>query len=217
MSCCASTCSISTPTGLTDHSASARPQATPHQVPLRPSSYSDEIGSAAFYTSTSRSHDVTGFSAPTGRVRRRAAPDRPAVPRGQPDQAGARAWLTLLIAVTRATRGLRRVAAGVHHRAARAAATPAPGVGNRGVPQPRKADQAPWPSFGTRQAYPNSQLLSAIKPGQYGLKLSSGGNAEFCVDLPEMPLDGAAAEEELCADLTVGLPVPGQPSDVLLL
>jgi hypothetical protein len=34
-----------------------------HQVPLRPSAYSDEIGLAAFYTSTSRSHDVTGFSA----------------------------------------------------------------------------------------------------------------------------------------------------------
>jgi len=32
---------------------------------VRPSAYSDEIGSAAFYTSTSRSHDVTGFSAPT--------------------------------------------------------------------------------------------------------------------------------------------------------
>ena len=64
-SCCASTCSTSTRTDLTDLWISVRPQAAPHQVPAGPSASSDEIASAACYTSTSRSHDVTGFSAPT--------------------------------------------------------------------------------------------------------------------------------------------------------
>ena len=91
------------------------------------------------------------------------------------------------------------------------------GDDNEYYPRDENRRSAIMAEFGAQQAYPNSQLPSAIEPGQYGLKLPSGGNAEFCVDLPEMPLDGAAAEEELCADLTVGLPVPGQPSDVLLL
>ena len=45
---------------------SARPQAALRHVPARPSGRSDETGSAASSTSTCRSHEVTGFSAPTG-------------------------------------------------------------------------------------------------------------------------------------------------------
>ena len=45
---------------------STRPQAALPRPPARPSGRCDETGSAASYTSTCRSHDVTGFSAPTG-------------------------------------------------------------------------------------------------------------------------------------------------------
>ena len=59
----------------------ATPQAETRQVPVRPSACSDETGSAAYYTSTSRSHDVTGFSAPTGCGAARV-PDRGIGPSG---------------------------------------------------------------------------------------------------------------------------------------
>src|SRR4051794_7211898 len=59
---------FNTHTALTDHWTSVRPYAAPRQVLGRVPAWSDETGSAACYTSTSRSHDVTGFSAPT-RVR----------------------------------------------------------------------------------------------------------------------------------------------------
>ena len=48
----------------------ARPRAAPRHAPERPSGRYDETGSAASSTSTCRSHDVTGFSAPTGRAHR---------------------------------------------------------------------------------------------------------------------------------------------------
>jgi transposase InsO family protein len=51
-SCCASMCTISTRTDLTDHSINAHPRATLHHVPARPCSRYDETGSAASYTST---------------------------------------------------------------------------------------------------------------------------------------------------------------------
>ena len=45
--------------------SAARPRAALHHAPARPSGRYDETGSAASSTSTCRSHDVTGFSAPT--------------------------------------------------------------------------------------------------------------------------------------------------------
>ena len=54
------------PTPIT-RSAPARTAALP-RPPARPSGRCDETGSAASCTSTCRSHDVTGFSAPTRRV-----------------------------------------------------------------------------------------------------------------------------------------------------
>ena len=58
--------SITTRTDLTDHCINARPRAALRHAPARPSGRYDETGSAASSTSTCRSHDVTGFSAPTG-------------------------------------------------------------------------------------------------------------------------------------------------------
>ena len=57
--------STTTPTARTDHCISARPRAALPHVPARPSGRYDETGSAASSTNTCRSHDVTGFSAPT--------------------------------------------------------------------------------------------------------------------------------------------------------
>ena len=54
-----------TPTARTDHCINARPPAVLDHPPERSSDRSDETGSAASSTSTSRSHDMTGFSAPT--------------------------------------------------------------------------------------------------------------------------------------------------------
>jgi hypothetical protein len=51
----------------TGHSGSSRPQAALPRPPQRPSGRCDETGSAVSYTNMCRSHDVTGFSAPTGR------------------------------------------------------------------------------------------------------------------------------------------------------
>jgi hypothetical protein len=65
--CYASSPSITTGTGLTDRCINARPQAPLPRSVEQPSGRSDEPGSAASYTSTCRSHDVTGFSASTGR------------------------------------------------------------------------------------------------------------------------------------------------------
>ena len=50
--------------------AASTPARRRHSATLRtrPSGRSDETGSAASYTSTCRSHDVTGFSAPTGHL-----------------------------------------------------------------------------------------------------------------------------------------------------
>ena len=64
-SCCASMCSISTRTDLTDHSINAHPRAALRHVPTQPSGRYDETGSAASSTNTCRSHEVTGLSAPT--------------------------------------------------------------------------------------------------------------------------------------------------------
>jgi hypothetical protein len=66
MSCCASTSSTTTPTARTDHCMNARPRAVPRHLPARSPDRSDVTGSAASYTSTSRSQDMTGFAAPTG-------------------------------------------------------------------------------------------------------------------------------------------------------
>jgi transposase InsO family protein len=63
---CASTSSTTTPTARTDHCINARPLALLRRPPERSSGRSDVTGSTASYTSTSRSHDMTGFSAPTG-------------------------------------------------------------------------------------------------------------------------------------------------------
>ena len=65
-SAAASTSSTTTRTARTDRSISTRPQAALPRPPARPSGRCDETGSAASYTSTCRSHDVTEFSAPTG-------------------------------------------------------------------------------------------------------------------------------------------------------
>jgi hypothetical protein len=63
--CCRSTSSTTRPTAPTDRYISIRQQpALPH-TPVQPSECCDETGSLASYTSTCRSHDVTGFSAPT--------------------------------------------------------------------------------------------------------------------------------------------------------
>jgi len=64
---CASTCSISTLTDLTDHSTNAHPRAAPRYVPAQPSGRYDETASAASSTNNCRSPEVTGLSAPTGR------------------------------------------------------------------------------------------------------------------------------------------------------
>ena len=50
-------------------SFNAHPRAALSHVPARPSGRYDETGSAASSTNTYRSHEVTGFSAPTGRQR----------------------------------------------------------------------------------------------------------------------------------------------------
>ena len=55
-----------TRTARTDRSISTLPQATLPHAPAQPSGRCDETGSAASYTSTCRSHDLTAFSAPTG-------------------------------------------------------------------------------------------------------------------------------------------------------
>jgi hypothetical protein len=52
---------------LGQHPPAHRPGATLPRLPARPSGRYDETGSAAFCTSTCRSHDSTGFSTPTGR------------------------------------------------------------------------------------------------------------------------------------------------------
>ena len=57
--------SITTRTVLTDRCISNRPWATLSHDLERPSGRCDETGSAASYTSTYRSHEMTGFSAPT--------------------------------------------------------------------------------------------------------------------------------------------------------
>jgi len=63
MSCCASTSSTTMPTARIDHCINARPSAVPLHLPERSSGRSDVTGSAASYTSTSRSRDMTGLSA----------------------------------------------------------------------------------------------------------------------------------------------------------
>src|SRR3954451_13754484 len=70
-------CSTSTRTGLTDRCINARPQAPLPHSPQQPSGRCGETCSAASYTSTCRSHDLTGFSAPApGRGRSAAARPR---------------------------------------------------------------------------------------------------------------------------------------------
>jgi hypothetical protein len=44
------------------------PAGGPRHVPAQPSRRYDETASAASSTNTCRSHDMTGFSAPTGRL-----------------------------------------------------------------------------------------------------------------------------------------------------
>ena len=56
---------FTTPTARTDRCASTRPQGALPRRPERPFGHCDEIGTAAWYTSMCRSHDVTGFSATT--------------------------------------------------------------------------------------------------------------------------------------------------------
>ena len=57
---------FTTGTDLTDHCINVRPRAALPHTPVRLSGRYDETGSAASYTNTCRSHDVTGFPAPTG-------------------------------------------------------------------------------------------------------------------------------------------------------
>ena len=63
--CCRSTSSTTTLIARTARCISSRPQAPLPHRPVLHSDRCDEIDSAASYTSTCRSHDVTGFSAPT--------------------------------------------------------------------------------------------------------------------------------------------------------
>ena len=53
-------------TARTDRSVSTDPRAAFHRPPARPCGRCDETVSTASSTSTCRSHNVTGFSAPTG-------------------------------------------------------------------------------------------------------------------------------------------------------
>ena len=74
-------------------------RATPRHAPARPSGRSDETGSAASSTSTCRSHDVTGFSAPTRHRRGRGRRGRRGCPcaRGRVRGRGPRCDLTRLV------------------------------------------------------------------------------------------------------------------------
>src|SRR4051812_20091238 len=67
-------CSISTRTARTDHSINAHPRAALRHVRAQPSGRYDETGSAASSTNTCRSHEVTGFSAPTPAARQDPTP-----------------------------------------------------------------------------------------------------------------------------------------------
>ena len=75
--CCRSSSSTTTLTALTGHSDSSRPPAALPRPPQRPSGRCDETGSAVSYTSICRSHDVTGFSAPTGAGKQYQAAEEP--------------------------------------------------------------------------------------------------------------------------------------------
>src|SRR5580693_7920056 len=48
-------------------------------------------------------------------------------------------------------------------------------------------------------------------------ELSAGADAELGVHLAQVPLDRARADEQLGADLRVGLPLTGEPGDLRLL
>src|SRR5687768_16452937 len=48
-------------------------------------------------------------------------------------------------------------------------------------------------------------------------ELLAGGDVELAEDLVQVILDRARADEQLGADLRVGVPVPGQPRDLHLL
>jgi hypothetical protein len=63
--CCRSSSSTTTPTAHTDRLISTRPPAALPRPPARSSVPYDATGSAALFTSTCTSHDMTGFSAPT--------------------------------------------------------------------------------------------------------------------------------------------------------
>jgi len=60
------TCWPCTRTVPTDPYTSTRPPVALPRAPAQPSGHCDEIASAASYTNTWRSHDVTGFWAPAG-------------------------------------------------------------------------------------------------------------------------------------------------------
>src|SRR5580765_3942865 len=49
------------------------------------------------------------------------------------------------------------------------------------------------------------------------IEVLARGDAELGEHLAQMPFDRARAEEELRADLRVGVPIAGEPGDVLLL
>ncbi len=63
---CSARTNATTTISLTDRCISGRPQVPLPHAPVPEPGRSDEIDSAASYTSTCRSHEVTGFSAPTG-------------------------------------------------------------------------------------------------------------------------------------------------------
>src|SRR6266550_1276284 len=83
----------------------------------------------------------------------------------------------------------------------------------------RAAPSRPWSPWSL--AWSGSRWLgrcaSACGVGQLVAQVHAGADAELREHLVQVPLDRARAEEELCADLLICLPVPGEPRDLLLL
>ena len=102
-----------------------------------------------------------------------------------------------------------------HPKTSRHPAQPAqcPRTGSSG-----STDSALLPSTATKQR--SRELLrldGGWLTGQDAVELAAGADAELGEHLAEVPFDGARADEQLGADLGVGMPVGGEAGDLRLL
>src|SRR6266853_1285463 len=88
--------------------------------------------------------------------------------------------------------------------------------GSLRVGQPRRAQGIPGRLPGLRVRW-LGRRASACGVGQLVSQLHAGGDAELREYLVQVPLDRARAEEEMPADVLIGLPARGEPRDLLLL